>query len=207
LLIDEVHLGKIVVGKRRKLVGADAIVYKPKDEWIVYNNCHEAVKTQLEHDKILFIMQRDKTTPKAARAGTNAFSGLIRCAKCGHVMQIQKRSDRPNDQLKSCVHRDPFGDRCPNLGGSILDIYEGVRGAILAKEKELLDAIRNGIQLEDIRVMLDLAEKKLAEVKKFEKRLSKLEDMRLDEEIDKDRYMIRQAEIQTSITNQRKTTK
>ena len=199
LLMDEVHLGKIVVGKKRKLVGADAIIRKPKDEWIIYNNCHQPVKTQIEHDKILFIIQREKKTPKAARAGASPFSGLIRCAKCGHTMQIQKRSDRPSDHLKSCTHRDPFGNRCPNIGGAMVDLTVAVKESILAKENQLLDAIRNGIQLEDIRVMLQLAEGKLAEIKKLERRLSNLMDMRLDGEIDKERFMLKKAEIETAI--------
>jgi DNA invertase Pin-like site-specific DNA recombinase len=199
LITDEVHLGKIVVGKKRKLVGADAIVRKPKDEWIVHNNCHQAVKTQLEHDKIMFIIQRDKAIPTAARAGANTFSGLIRCAKCGSTLQIQKRTDRPSDLLKSCKHRDPFGVRCECIGGQMNDIEVAVKEAIMMKMSQLEDAIRNGVQLEDIRLMLELAEGKLAEIKKLEKRLSGLEDMRLDGEIDKERYMLRKAEIETQV--------
>lgn len=199
LLMDEVHLGKIIVGKKRKLVGADAIVRKPKDEWITYNNCHQPVKTEEEHNKILFLLQRHRETPTAARAGSNAFSGLIRCAKCGHTLQIQKRPDRPSDHIKSCSHRDPFGVRCTNLGGNLTVVENYVRNAILQKQKDLEDAIRNGIQLEDIRILLKLSERKLAEIKKMENRLASLEDMRMDGEIDKERYMLRKAEIETSI--------
>jgi hypothetical protein len=79
------------------------------------------------------------------------------------------------------------------------DIEVAVKEAIMMKMSQLEDAIRNGVQLEDIRLMLELAEGKLAEIKKLEKRLSSLEDMRLDGEIDKERYMLRKAEIETQV--------
>lgn len=201
LIMDEVHLGKIIVGKKRKLVGADDIVRKPKNEWIVYNNCHKAVKTQLEHEKLMFIIQRDKEIPKAARAGANSFSGLIRCAKCGSTLQIQKRSDRPSDMLKSCKHRDLFGVRCDNIGGQMVDITVAVKESIMLKVSQLEDAIRNGVQLSDIRHMLEMAEQKLVEIKKLEKRLSGLEDMRADGEIDKDRYLLKKTETVTELND------
>lgn len=197
--MDEVHLGRLVVGKKRKLVGADAIVRKPKDEWIVYYNCHQAVKTEQEHNKILFLIQRQKETPPAARAGSSQFSGLIRCGICGHTMQIQKRSDRPSDLLKSCTHRDHFGVRCPNLGGAIIDIAISVKEAILAKQEQLEAAIRSGIQLEDIRVILELSEQKLAEMKQYDSMLSKLEDAFFAEKISEERYMLKKAEYETRI--------
>lgn len=199
LLMDEVHLGRIVVGKKRKLVGADAIVRKPKDEWIIYHNCHQPVKTEIEHNKILFLIQRQKETPPAARSGSNSFSGLIRCGICGHTMQIQKRSDRPSDHLKSCTHRDPFGNRCTNIGGAIIDIAVSVKEAILVKQKQLEDAIRNGIQLEDIRVLLGLSEQKLAEMKQYDSMLSKLEDTYFADKISEERYMLKKAEYERRI--------
>ncbi|KRE33463.1 recombinase family protein [Paenibacillus sp. Soil724D2] len=189
LLLDEVHLGKIVVGKKRKLVGADAIIRKKKEEWITYNNCHKAVKTQLEHEKLTYIIQRDKEIPTAARAGANTFSGLIRCAKCGSTMQIQKRTNRPSDLLKSCVHKDLYGTRCDNLGGSMVDIAVAVKESILLKVSQLEDAIRNGVQLEDIRHMLEMAEHKLTEIKLIEKRLGNLNLRYLDGDYTRDEFM------------------
>jgi len=199
LLTDEVHLGKIVVGKKRKLVGADCYVRKPKEEWIVYSNCHEPVISQVEHDKICFLMQRIKSIPKAARAGASDYSGLILCHECKSVMQIQKRPNRPTDCIKSCGHHDAFGERCINLGGAINGLDTVVRQAIEIKEKQLIDAINSGIQLEDIRVMLKLAEEKLAEIKKFEKRLSRLEDALLDGDFTEDRYRIKKAELEADM--------
>lgn len=196
LLLDEVHLGNIVVGKKRKSVSTGAVVFKQKDEWIIYKNCHPAVKTEIEHQKLQFLFQRQKTTPKASRAGKHAFSGIIVCVKCGHTMQIQKRQDRPYDNLKSCVYRDHFGSRCINYGSHTSLIEEVLEKAIVQKKLELEEAIRKGIDLEDRRVLYEMLEKKLEEIKKIEKRISNLTDMRADGEVSKDEYVLKKAEYE-----------
>lgn len=199
LLLDEVHLGHIVVGKKKKIVTTGAIITKPKTEWVVYKNCHKPVKTEIEHNKLQFLFQREKVTPHASRAGKHAFSGIIKCGKCGHTLQIQKRSDRPYDNLKSCTYRDHFGTRCTNVGGNMSQIESAVRTAIEQKKEELEEAIRKGIDLEDRRVLYDLLEKKLAEIKKIENRLSNLTDMRADGEISKEEYVLKKAEYESQL--------
>jgi DNA invertase Pin-like site-specific DNA recombinase len=183
LVRDEVHLGKIVVGKKRKLTASGDIVYKPKEEWIVYNNCHKPVKTQLEHDKILFIINRHINTPKASRSGKNQFSGLIVCAKCNSTMQIQKRTGRTYDSLKSCNHRDPFGERCVNFGGQIETIQQYVLAAIKDKEEKLLEAIKKGLGSDDLNNLHELANAKLVEIKEQEKAIDRIYDF-----LEKGRY-------------------
>jgi site-specific DNA recombinase len=188
LVTSEVHLGHIVVGKKRKLVTSGAIVHKPKDEWIIYKNCHPAIKTQEEHDKILFLLQRDMRRPHASRAGKNAFSGLVKCAKCGNTLQIQKRKDR-SDHVKSCTHRDPFGVRCVNYGGSVDVLREAIHDAIRRESDKLQQAIEQGISLEEHQVLLELANHKEAEIKKIEKRIKNLNVMRADGELSKEEFL------------------
>lgn len=173
LLCDEVHLGKIIVGKKTVLPTTGQLVYKPKEEWITIHNCHEPVKTQLEHDKIMFLFSRQTQIPKASRAGKSPFSGLIKCAKCGSTMQIQKRVGR-SDSLKACVHTDHWGNRCGVIGGSIDVVEKYVRTAIEAKKAELEEAIRKGITLEDIRVLVEMAEQKLKEIREQEKAIERI---------------------------------
>lgn len=199
LLLDEVHLGHIVVGKKRKLVTTGAIISKPRNEWIIYKNCHPAVKTEIEHHRLQFLFQRTERVPHASRAGKNAFSGMIKCARCNHSLQIQKRSDRPHDYLKSCTIRDPFGRRCTNIGGSLSVIEKAVREAIERKRKELEEAIRKGIDLEDHQILYELLEKKLAEMKKIESRVSNLTDMRADGEISKEEYLLKKKEYESRL--------
>lgn len=134
LLLDEVHLGHIIVGKKRKTVNGD-LVYKERVDWITYKNCHTPLKSQLEHDKICYIIKRDKSSPKASRAGKNEFSSLVHCSKCNSTLAIQKNKNRPSDSIKSCTHRDPLGNRCSNLGGSVDFLIEAVSHALQSKKE------------------------------------------------------------------------
>lgn len=173
LLQDEVHLGHIVVGKSIKDVDGGR-QFKEKEKWIVYKNCHEAVKTQEEHDKIIFLTSKFKRTGKASRSGKNIFSGLLYCGCCGKAMQIQKQKSRPNDSVRSCKTHDPFGIRCENLGGSVSGIFEVVNLALTKKKNFLLGEIANGISEEDEKEIQNIASMKLKEIKQQEKRIEKI---------------------------------
>lgn len=174
LVCDEVHLGKVIVGKKTKHPTMGTIIMKPKQEWVVVNNAHKAVKTQREHDKIMFIISRERETPNAGKAGKHPFSGIIRCAFCGNTLAIQKRANRPHDLLKSCKHRDHWGNRCINMGISMEVIEESVLQAIMLKEVELEEAIKKGVTLDDIRNLLAMSEKKLEEIKEQEKAIDRI---------------------------------
>lgn len=173
LVCDEVHLGKIIVGKKRKTASGD-IVYKPKDEWIVYNNCHEPVKTQLEHDKIMFMLSREMQTPKASRSGKNALSGLIICSKCNSTMQILKRKGRGYDSIKSCVHRDHFGERCTNLGGRVDLVEQSILNAIEEMEFQLKEAISHGLNTDELNNLHNIAQEKLVQVREQERAIERI---------------------------------
>jgi site-specific DNA recombinase len=85
------------------------------------------------------------------------------------------------------------------VGGNMSQIESAVRAAIEQKKEELEEAIRKGIDLEDRRVLYDLLEKKLAEIKKIENRLSNLTDMRADGEISKEEYVLKKAEYESQL--------
>lgn len=176
LLCDEVHLGKIIVGKKRKMSSTGDLVTKPREEWITYSNCHKPVKTQIEHDKIMFIIGAQVKTPKASRSGKNALSGLILCGKCNHTMSVQKRSDRDYDTLKSCTHRDHFGERCTNLGDRSDVITAAIIGAIKKKKQQLEKAIAEGLSSSDVSNLGDIANIKLQEIREQERAIERIYD-------------------------------
>lgn len=191
LLTSEVHLGNIVVGKKRVHPVSGALVYQKRDDWITYQNCHEAVKTQREHDAVLFLLTRERSVPPASKAGKSQFAGLVRCAKCNSTMQMQKRKERPGDDLKSCVHRDLVGKRCGNMGGRLILVEDAVIEAIRRKEAELVKAIESGVRVANLDVLLKMQEAKQAEIKKVEKRLTTIREMREDGEYTKEEYLER----------------
>jgi DNA invertase Pin-like site-specific DNA recombinase len=65
LLIDETHLGRIISNKtegdicKRRPSSKD---YKefPREEWVIVDNCHEAVKTIEEHERILEELKKER---------------------------------------------------------------------------------------------------------------------------------------------------
>ncbi|WP_440109922.1 recombinase family protein [Paenibacillus sp. QZ-Y1] len=191
ILCDEVHLGKVVVGKKRKMSNTGDLVYKPKDEWIIYNNCHTAVKTQLEHDKIMFIISSQIKTPKASRSGKNALSGLVICGKCKHTMSIQKRTGRSYDTLKSCTHRNPFGERCSNLGDRSDVVTNFILNALIIKKKQIEDAIAEGLSSSDMSNLADIAQTKVQEIKKQENAIERIHDFLEDGTYTKEKYLER----------------
>jgi DNA invertase Pin-like site-specific DNA recombinase len=143
ILLNEVHLGRILYNKseggmHKNKPNEKPLRHKPKEEWIIVENCHEPVKTIEEHNKILYLFQKRKMIPHAVRAEKHPLSGLIRCAQCGYAMHIQKRKDIDKTLLLKCNHRDAFGNMtCKNHGSLIKVLEEGIKKAILSK-KELL---------------------------------------------------------------------
>ena len=90
LLIDETHLGKIISNKtdgdghKNKRLNAKAVKVLPRSKWVIVENCHEAVKTQEEHDRIIQLISSRKLIATKARHQTYNFSGIIKCARCNH---------------------------------------------------------------------------------------------------------------------------
>lgn len=138
LLIDETHLGKIVSNKSKgdghKKKKPDAINNKrlPKNQWVIVENCHEAVKTQEEHDKILLFCSRLIKVPKRKSKKILPFSGLIKCGLCGHTMSLYYRENRKtHESLKPCWYHTPEGKKCTNQGMSITFLYDYINNQIL----------------------------------------------------------------------------
>lgn len=175
ILLDEVHLGKIAINKTKR-DKKDRTVRTPlgKDEWIIYENCHESVKTLDEHDKILFLLQRNKKTPTASRSGKSIFSSLVRCKCCGNTLVVQKHKNRKSDTVRACAKKDAFGNRCKNYGGSVEFLQRAVIEALTMKKDEIETQIRDGFmengELSQIENLLSM---KHNEIKTEEKALSK----------------------------------
>ena len=133
LLLDETHRGYIIAGKTRgdghkkKKVNSKSVEYLPREKWVIVHNCHEAVKTQDEHEKILLFKSRLTNMPKRTQNNIMPLSGLIKCAKCGHTMGVYRRKDRSmNDTLKPCWYTDLYGNKCDNSGMKLDLLYEYV---------------------------------------------------------------------------------
>lgn len=120
LLADETHLGKIISNKTeghpsKTKRSSKPFRVKPRSEWIIVENCHKAVKTQEEHDKILETIKRRRN-----KRGANKIyplTGLLRCGLCGSSLGFLERSNKI--LIRRCQHRDiNTGEKCKNRGGT-----------------------------------------------------------------------------------------
>ncbi len=147
LIIDETHLGKIISNKtqgdghKQKRPNAKDSMSIPRCDWVVVENCHEPTKTQEEHDKILELIKSRKSVGTKARHKTYAFSGLIKCAHCGHSHTFYIK--RNEVLMKPCWYVDPLGERCHNDGIKVSIIENILFGEIKKYKGNFLSNIKD----------------------------------------------------------------
>lgn len=180
LLVDETHLGKIVSNKsqgdahKNKRPNAKDYKVLPRAEWTIVENCHEAIKTQEEHDVVMDMLNSRILIPKKSRKQTHAFTGLIKCAKCGHVLTFQNRRDDVLE-LKGCHYKDSFGKKCTNTGVAFRHIESKIFDEMsLYKEQILSVSCVEEVNGDSITQEL-IAEKELI-LSKTKKALGRLND-------------------------------
>lgn len=99
VLQNETYLGKIISNKQKgdshKIRKPSSEAYRklPKEEWIIVENCHEAIITQDEFDKTQVLNKKRTLIPPAARASRGEFTGVLRCKCCGHTMRVQRKKE------------------------------------------------------------------------------------------------------------------
>jgi DNA invertase Pin-like site-specific DNA recombinase len=146
LLFNETHLGKIISNKtkgdyhKRK---PDSIGVKqlPKSEWLVIENCHEAVKTQEEHDLIMLHKQRLKCIPRREYIIIKPLSKLLKCGLCGYGMSIGVRGG--SEYIETCQHKSHMGEKCTNSGLATKEIYPILNQNILNYKEEIQEKLKN----------------------------------------------------------------
>lgn len=150
LLLDETHLGNIIANKtkgdghKKKKLNSKPVEYIPKEKWVIVHNCHEAIKTQDEHDQILLFASRLTNMPKRTQNNIMPLSGLIKCKKCGHTMGVYRRNDRNmSDVLKPCWYTDLYGKKCNNSGMKLDTLYEYILNDIDNYQEILLKQVND----------------------------------------------------------------
>lgn len=184
-MIDEFHLGRIIYGKvagrhDKDLGGGQTI--KPRSEWIFSAEIsHTALKTQEEHDQILFLLNESMRRPAASRNGKYPLSGLMYCEKCGHRMRFykrtSKRSGKTYDNVK-CDYYGPFGRTCNQMGAKLTEefyqlILEEIRTKYINQER-LIKLGREEQALADKVLELSIAKDELQKKKEAKRRAEAL---------------------------------
>ncbi len=134
MLKSQVYLGYVVGNKsegnrgRVKSSSSKPFRYLPENEWVIVKNCHEAIISEEEYEKIQKLF--DSKARKIYKNTIYPFTGLIICGKC-----------------KKNMHHKNFGNNmlgvsrcsCGNYGGST----ELIEDAIFTTINSLKDRLNN----------------------------------------------------------------
>lgn len=159
-------------GHKNKRPNAKPVKVLPKSEWTIVENCHEAVKAQDEHDRIIQFISSRKLIATKARHQTYSFSGLIKCVRCNHSHSFYIK--RGKEYMKPCWYVNPLGEKCRNEG-ILVSIIEDM---VLAEIRKYKDSFLSHIQEEtdSVQYFENLIEEKEILLSKQKKALSLVND-------------------------------
>ena len=154
------------------------LVNKPRKEWAVVENCHEAIIDRFDFESVQKVLALDTRTSVSGKA-VELFSGMVYCGECGSSMV---RKTVPSGKKKYvyyvCAgHKEHKNCSAHSLRNTALDEI------VLEALKKY---IRDVIDLSDLLEMTDTARLQQASVKKLQERLAKKQ-----EEIDRNQALLR----------------
>jgi DNA invertase Pin-like site-specific DNA recombinase len=176
ILENETHLGKIISNKTKgNIKKGEKVIYYPKDKWIIVENCHEAVKTQEEHNRILELLSQRKKTASRAKQRVFDFSGIIKCGICNYSMTYLTNKKTGKVYMKPCWYIDAFGNKCSNRSGYVDEISKELFVAITNKYERLISEVSDESNKDNTKVELMLKQKN-KQLNKFKLALEKVNE-------------------------------
>ena len=86
ILTNETYLGKLIQHKRgTPNYKVKKEIHYDKDDWIVIEDCHEAIVSKIDFDTVQSLLQRDARVPPKEDS-VHLFSGYVHCGDCHHTM-------------------------------------------------------------------------------------------------------------------------
>ena len=154
------------------------LVNKPREEWAVVENCHEAIINYYDFESVQKALALDARTSVSGKA-VELFSGMVYCGECGSSMV---RKTVPSGKKKYvyyvCAgHKEHKNCSAHSLRNTALDEI------VLEALKKY---IRDVIDLSDLLELTDTAQLQQAGVRKLQVRLDKKR-----EEIDRNQALLR----------------
>lgn len=125
------YRGLSILGQTKSINGKRGVKTN-KEEQIIVENTHEPIVSPEKWIKIEEIKNKRNTRPPSIKIGKHVFSGLIKCALCGHTHSFQKGNRKNKVQrIASCqtrIYHDQ-GDlqnytTCPNEGCTLEQFEE-----------------------------------------------------------------------------------
>ena len=139
------------------------LVNKPREEWAVVENCHEAIINYYDFESVQKALALDARTTESGKA-VDLFSGMVNCGECGGAM-IKKTV--PSGKKKYTYYV------CATHKNEKTCFSHGIRDTALAEIvlEFLKKHIRDVIDLADLLAMTDTAQLQKAKVQKLRERL------------------------------------
>ncbi len=200
LIINEVHLGRVVYGKTNgglhKKRQAAPFKVIPRENWIVVENAHPAVKTPAEHQQIINLLEGRCVQPKHSRHGTYFLSGLLHCGRCGSSLKFQPK-ENGRTLVKKCRKPDNDGIICGNPGIELESVETAVFESLRQYETELLQMPA------DAEDPVHSSERRLqtkeAELERLRESVNRLQDLFVMGDLSKPDYTTRLERLRTLI--------
>lgn len=204
ILLDRTHLGQIISNKTKgsghKKKKTKPLVHIPQEEWTVVENCHEALKTEDEHMRLVAILEGNRIIPRKARAGRYPLTGLVFCGKCGRMIRYDVRTDGyPTSSLKKCIVKNAYGVKCDNPSIRLSVLHEFIFSQLNDYEQKILDSegYINDNFIERLTQKIQEKEQHLAKVRKA---LTKIKEMYEFDEYTREEYEDRRDKRQSEVT-------
>ena len=91
MLRNPVYKGDHVVCKcHQKAIRSNTVNFIPRDQWEIVENCHEAIVSREQWDRVQKLIDRRPTIMQGNNCPFyNLFHGLVYCATCGKSMQVR----------------------------------------------------------------------------------------------------------------------
>lgn len=193
LALNEVHLGRIIYGKTsgglHKNRKTAPFRINSRENWVVVENAHPAVKTLEEHAKIVKVLEQRRIQAKRTRHGTYPYSGLVFCGKCGSALQFQPK-ENGSVLVKKCQKIDPYGNRCGNPGCDVEHVDQSVLESLREYEEEIRSRPIQETDSNDVtpQMMWRLRE---TELDNLHEGISRLKDLYVSGDLTKQEYRSR----------------
>lgn len=199
ILVDETHLGRIISNKTKgNTRKGQKVVYFPREQWIIRENCHQVVKTIEEHEKILEMLSKRRLSTKRGVRPKTIFSGLVKCNICGSIMQVHYNS-KYNYNVLSCPGYNTVGKKCECKGIKESDLLNVILKRINQYiETKTNDTINNDTELFELNKSLQVKQK---EFEKAEHKLKLVYDMYEEGSYSKEEFLQRRELRQKELEN------
>ena len=170
------------------------IVHKPRAEWAIVENCHEAIVEPLDYEIVQKILKLDTRTSTIGKP-VDLFSGLVSCQECGSPM-VRKTvpyRDRKFTYYVCSKHKKTGGCYAHSIRNSDMEniVLEALRLRIkTVMEVSDLLAMTDiaAIKEANLRKLRGQLEQKQAEAERQQKYLNSLYENLADGIIDQEEY-------------------